>query len=86
MEGSRARVAILATEGVERVELEQPRDALRDDGFEAVLVSDRSDEVRTFDHLDRATTEPVCSSRPGSSSGAGSNSTCVRTVTASRPT
>jgi protease I len=59
MEGSRARVAILATEGVERVELEQPRDALRDAGFEAVLVSDRCDKVRTFDHLDRATTEPV---------------------------
>jgi len=59
MGGSRARVAILATEGVERIELEQPRDALRKAGYDAVLVSDRRDEVPTFDHLDRATTEQV---------------------------
>ena len=47
------RVAFLtATEGVERVELEDPWKAVEDAGATPVLISTRPGEVRTFDHLD----------------------------------
>lgn len=49
-------IAILATDGVERVELEQPRDALRDAGAEIVMLGLQEGEYRGFDHLDDATT------------------------------
>lgn len=45
-------VAILATEGVERAELEQPRQALLDAGATVELVSLGTDAFRSFDHLD----------------------------------
>lgn len=45
-------IAILATEGVERVELEQPRQALLDAGATVELVSLGTDPFRSFDHLD----------------------------------
>lgn len=51
----RRRVAFLvATEGIERVELTEPWDAVLDAGHEAVLVSTEEGEVQTFDHLDKA--------------------------------
>jgi len=54
------RVAFLvATEGIERVELVEPWDAVKDAGHTAVLVSTESGEVQTFDHLDKAETRPV---------------------------
>jgi protease I len=40
------RVAILATDGVERVELEQPRDALRDAGARTELLSLHGGEIQ----------------------------------------
>ena len=40
------RVAILATDGVERVELEQPRQALDDAGATTVLLSLRAGEIQ----------------------------------------
>ena len=45
------RVAILATDGVERVELEQPRGALHGAGAETELLSIHSGEIqaRQFD-------------------------------------
>ena len=50
---------LVAPEGIERVELTDPWDAVRDAGHEAVLVSTESGEVQTFDHLDKAETRPV---------------------------
>jgi protease I len=54
------RVAFLtAIEGVERVELTRPWDAVRDAGAEPDLLSTESGEVQTFDHLDAAETRKV---------------------------
>ena len=44
------RVAILAADGVERVELEQPRQALEDAGAWTVVVSIKSGEIQARDH------------------------------------
>ncbi|NAZ85097.1 type 1 glutamine amidotransferase domain-containing protein [Kineococcus indalonis] len=44
------RVAILAADGVERVELEQPRQALEDAGARTVVVSLASGEIQARDH------------------------------------
>ncbi len=53
-------VAILvAAEGIERVELTEPRQALDDAGFTTHVVSPEAGEVQTFDHLDRAETIAV---------------------------
>ncbi|MEI2700986.1 MAG: type 1 glutamine amidotransferase domain-containing protein [Baekduia sp.] len=52
-------IAILATDGVERVELQGPRDALRDAGAEIRLVSLEPGSIKTFDHLDQAGNEQV---------------------------
>ncbi len=54
------RVAILAADGVERVELERPRQALDDAGARTVLVSIRSGEIQARNHdLEDAGTFPV---------------------------
>jgi protease I len=44
------KVAILATDGVERVELEQPRDAVTDAGAEVELLSIHEGEIAARDH------------------------------------
>jgi protease I len=44
------RVAILAADGVERVELEQPRQALDDAGARTVVVSLTGGEIQARDH------------------------------------
>lgn len=44
------RVAILAADGAERVELEQPRQALQDAGARTVLVSLRGGEIQARNH------------------------------------
>ena len=51
------RVAILATDGVERVELEQPRQALEDAGARTDVVSIKSGEIlaRNYDLEDAGT-------------------------------
>jgi protease I len=46
------RIAIIATDGVEQVELTEPRRALRDAGAETVLLSLEAGEIQGFDHLD----------------------------------
>lgn len=53
------QVAILATDGVERVELEQPRDALRQAGAQVTLLTIGELDVQKVDHdqaagIDRA--------------------------------
>ena len=45
---------LVAAEGIERVELTQPRDAVVDAGFTAHVLSPDSGSVQTFDHLDKA--------------------------------
>jgi protease I len=53
------RIAFLATEGVEQVELEQPWKAIREAGAEVDLVSTEDGEVQAFNHLDKGDTFPV---------------------------
>ncbi len=53
------RVAILAADMFERVELEQPRKALEDAGAEVEVVSIHGGEIKGFDHFDPATTVRV---------------------------
>lgn len=47
-------IAILATDGVERVELVAPRAAFQDAGATCVVISEARGEIRSFDHLDAA--------------------------------
>jgi len=58
------RVAFLATDGVEQVELTEPWKAVEDAGAEPVLVSPKDDRIQGFNHLDKGDTfdvdEPVC--------------------------
>ncbi|MFJ4922780.1 type 1 glutamine amidotransferase domain-containing protein [Streptomyces sp. NPDC088725] len=54
------RVAFLvATEGVEQVELTEPWKAVGDAGGERVLVSTDPGRIQAFNHLDKADTFPV---------------------------
>ena len=48
------RVAIIAADMVERVELEQPRKALDDAGATTELLSIKPGEIQSFDHFDPA--------------------------------
>ncbi len=50
---------LVAAEGIERVELTDPWDAVEKAGATAHLVSPDAGEVQTFDHLDKAETRPV---------------------------
>jgi protease I len=43
-------VAILAADGVERIELEQPRDAVQQEGAYTVLLSLKSGEIQAMNH------------------------------------
>jgi protease I len=53
------KIAILATDGVEQVELTGPRDALLDAGAKVDLVSLEKGEIQGFNHLDHGDTFPV---------------------------
>jgi protease I len=48
------KVAILAADMFERVELEEPRKALEDAGAETEIVSIHDGEIQGFDHFDSA--------------------------------
>src|SRR3954469_16587649 len=48
------KVAFLATDGVEQVELDRPWQAVRDAGGRPVLVSMKSGAIQGFNHLDKA--------------------------------
>ena len=53
-------IAILAADGVERVELEQPRDAVQAAGGTTQLISLEAGEIQSMDHdLEPASTFPV---------------------------
>ncbi len=53
------KVAILAADMFERVELEEPRKALEDAGAETEIVSLEDGEIQGFDHFDPADTVKV---------------------------
>ena len=53
------RVAVLATDGVEQVELVQPMEALRAAGAEVHLVSLEAEAIQAMNHDDKADTFPV---------------------------
>jgi len=53
------RVAFLAAEGVEQVELTDPWKAVSDAGGTAELISLEAGHVQAFNHLDKADTFPV---------------------------
>ena len=53
------RIAILATDMFEQVELVEPRKALEDAGAETELVSLDEGEIQAFNHYDKADTFPV---------------------------
>jgi protease I len=53
------KVAILAADMFERVELEEPRKALEDAGADVEIVSIHDGEIKGFDHFDPATTVQV---------------------------
>jgi protease I len=53
------KVAILAADMFERVELEEPRKALEDAGAEVEIVSIHEGEIKGFDHFDPANSVKV---------------------------
>jgi deglycase len=52
-------IAILAAEGVEQVELEQPLQAVKDAGAEVDIVSLKDGELQAFQHLEKGDTFSV---------------------------
>jgi protease I len=53
------RIAFLATDGVEQVELLEPRKAIEEAGGETELVSLHGGEIQGFEHLDHGDKIPV---------------------------
>ncbi|HET7304735.1 MAG TPA: type 1 glutamine amidotransferase domain-containing protein [Segeticoccus sp.] len=60
---------LVAQEGTERVELTEPWAAVRDAGHQPVLLSPKTGEVQTFDHLDKSETFPVDTAVADASAG-----------------
>jgi protease I len=53
------RVAVLATDGVEQVELDRPWQALEEAGAQPELVSLEAGEITAYQHIDRGDTKKV---------------------------
>src|SRR4051794_1565733 len=54
------RIAILvANEGIEQVELTEPREALREAGAATEIIAPEAGQVQAFNHLDKADTFEV---------------------------
>jgi protease I len=53
------RVAIIATDGVEEVELTSPAKTLKDAGARVDVISDHGGEIQAFQHSDKAGKIPV---------------------------
>ena len=47
------RIAILATDGVEQIELEKPRKSLDDAGAVTILVAPKDSEIQAFRHQEK---------------------------------
>ncbi len=52
-------IAVLATDGVEQVELTEPVKALREAGAEVEIVSNKKDDIQAFRHHDKGVTIPI---------------------------
>jgi protease I len=50
---------LVAAEGIERVELTEPWKAVKDAGYDPVLLSPETGQVQTFNHLTATETAPV---------------------------
>ena len=50
---------LVANEGIERVELTAPWDAVRDAGYDPVLLAPEAGDAALFDHLDKVDTMPA---------------------------
>jgi protease I len=61
------KVAFLATDGVEQVELTAPWNALKQAGAEAILVSDKTGEIQAMNHDEKGQTFRVEASVSGAS-------------------
>jgi protease I len=53
------KIAFLATDGVEQVELTEPRKAVEEEGADTELISLEDGEIQGFEHLDKADTFKV---------------------------
>jgi protease I len=53
------KVAFIATDGVEQVELTEPWKAVEQEGGSPELIAPKSGEIQGFEHLDKADTFPV---------------------------
>jgi protease I len=53
------KIAFLATDGVEEVELTEPRKAVENAGGTAELISIKDGEIQAVNHMDKAGTYPV---------------------------
>ncbi|RAP37307.1 protease [Legionella quinlivanii] len=53
------KIAILATNGFEQVEMEAPRKALENEGAETFLISPEKEEVQGWHHFEKADKFPV---------------------------
>ncbi len=53
------RVAMLATDGVEQVELTEPKKALEEAGAKVDVISNKSGSIQAFNHIDKGATIPV---------------------------
>ncbi|HEX6997154.1 MAG TPA: type 1 glutamine amidotransferase domain-containing protein [Gammaproteobacteria bacterium] len=53
------RIAFLATDGVEQIELTQPWEAIKAAGAEVVLLSIKEGEIQGFNHMDKGERFPV---------------------------
>jgi phosphoribosylformylglycinamidine (FGAM) synthase-like amidotransferase family enzyme len=52
-------IAVLATDGVEQVELTEPVKALKKAGARVAVVSDKKGQIQAFKHHDKASKVPV---------------------------
>ena len=59
MSGTKKIAFLVAAEGIEKAELVEPWEAVRDAGHEPVLISPEAGEVQLFEHLDKADTQQV---------------------------
>ncbi|TDU88107.1 protease I [Kribbella voronezhensis] len=59
MADSKKVAFLVAAEGIERVELTEPWEAVSKAGHQPVLLSPKTGEVQTFDHLTAAEKRPV---------------------------
>ncbi len=53
------KIAIIAAEGVEEVELTKPREAVTEAGAETELLSIEEGEIQSLNHIDKSETYPV---------------------------